>query len=132
MNAKTPARYTVAGITDERSTCDCCGKSGLKRVVVLLDLDTCDFVFFGTTCAARNTGRDTIVATAKANGKVTTPADALIAHHERVATSMARRAHSIMAMANGCADDATRAEANRYYALAAESRRKADELRYAA
>ena len=119
------------GTDDSVTTCDCCGKSNLK-LTVIIELDDGDVVHYGTTCAARNTGRDTIVATAKANGKVTTPADALIAHHERVATSMARRAHSIMAMANGCADDATRAEANRYYALAAESRRKADELRYAA
>jgi hypothetical protein len=46
-------RYTVQGITDERESCDCCGRTGLKRVVVLLDAETDDFVYFGTTCAAR-------------------------------------------------------------------------------
>ena len=50
------ARYTVAGSTDERDSCDCCGKTGLKKTVVLSDADTGEFVFFGTTCAAKATG----------------------------------------------------------------------------
>ena len=45
-------RYTIEGVTDERDSCDCCGKTGLKRTVVLADSDG-EFVFFGTTCAAR-------------------------------------------------------------------------------
>ena len=47
------SRYTIQGITDERDACDCCGKSNLKRTVVLLDTESDTFVFFGTTCAAR-------------------------------------------------------------------------------
>lgn len=46
-------RFTVNGITDERDSCDCCGKTGLKRTVCLHDHDTGLDVFFGTTCAAR-------------------------------------------------------------------------------
>lgn len=44
--------YTIEGITDERDSCDCCGKTNLKRTVVLRTEDG-EFVFFGTTCAAR-------------------------------------------------------------------------------
>jgi len=47
-------RFTIEGITDERDTCDCCGKSNLKRTVALADADDDgEVVFFGTTCAAR-------------------------------------------------------------------------------
>lgn len=38
------------GITDERDSCDCCGRRNLKRTVAL-DLDG-EVVYFGTTCAA--------------------------------------------------------------------------------
>lgn len=42
------------GTSDEVSTCDCCGKSGLKRTVALeRDGET---VYFGTTCASRALG----------------------------------------------------------------------------
>lgn len=39
------------GISDETNTCDCCGKTGLKRVVVL-DIDGI-VVNYGTNCAAK-------------------------------------------------------------------------------
>jgi hypothetical protein len=48
-------KYTVAGTTDENTTCDCCGKSNLKMTVVLRDEDG-EFHFFGRSCAARATG----------------------------------------------------------------------------
>lgn len=41
---------TILGICDDRNTCDCCGKTGLKKTVAL-DIDG-ETVFFGTTCAA--------------------------------------------------------------------------------
>ena len=44
-------RYTVLGITDERTSCDCCGKVDLKKVVALNDNETGEIVYFGTTCA---------------------------------------------------------------------------------
>jgi hypothetical protein len=47
-------RFEIQGVTDERDTCDCCGKSNLKRTVALADADAGgEVVFFGTTCAAR-------------------------------------------------------------------------------
>lgn len=44
-------KYRYLGITDERDACDCCGRTNLKRTVVL-DIDG-EVVYFGTTCAAR-------------------------------------------------------------------------------
>ena len=44
------------GTTDEVTTCDCCGKSGLK-LTVAVQLDCGEVVHYGTTCAARNTGK---------------------------------------------------------------------------
>ena len=41
----------ILGITDERDSCDCCGKNGLKRTVAL-ETAMGEFVFYGTTCAA--------------------------------------------------------------------------------
>lgn len=52
--------YTLVGITDERTDCDCCGRSGLKRTMVLkptagtsADDISSDFVFFGVNCGAK-------------------------------------------------------------------------------
>ena len=41
----------VLGITDSVSTCDCCGRSGLKRTVAL-ESETKGTVYYGTGCAA--------------------------------------------------------------------------------
>ena len=49
-------KYAVEGTTDERTDCDCCGRSNLKSTVVLRDLESGDFVFFGVTCAAKAQG----------------------------------------------------------------------------
>ena len=48
-----PTRYAILGTTDERTSCDCCGKSNLKSTVALDDSDNGETVFFGVTCAAR-------------------------------------------------------------------------------
>lgn len=48
---------TALYISDERDTCDCCGKTGLKRVVVMR-LDDMSLAYWGTTCASRNSGKD--------------------------------------------------------------------------
>jgi hypothetical protein len=45
-------RYIIEGVTDERDSCDCCGKTNLKRTVVLRTPDG-EHVYFGTSCAAR-------------------------------------------------------------------------------
>lgn len=44
------------GIDDSVTTCDCCGKSGLKSTVAM-ELDSGDIVHYGCVCAARNTGK---------------------------------------------------------------------------
>ena len=48
---------TALYISDERDTCDCCGKTGLKRVVVMR-LDDLSLAYWGTICASRNSGKD--------------------------------------------------------------------------
>ena len=40
------------GVTDEVTTCSCCGKEGLKRTVVFKTHDG-DFAYLGTTCATK-------------------------------------------------------------------------------
>lgn len=46
------ARFQVIGISDEVLACDCCGKTNLKRTVVIQDNETSEVKYFGTTCAA--------------------------------------------------------------------------------
>lgn len=50
------AVFRVQGITDEATTCECCGREGLKRTVRLIELDAdgndLDAVYYGTSCAA--------------------------------------------------------------------------------
>lgn len=36
----------------DHDCCDCCGRSGLKRTVHLLNLDTQEEVFYGVNCAS--------------------------------------------------------------------------------
>lgn len=43
-------RYTFEGVTDEVSTCDCCGREGLKRVIALSEEGVVSY--YGTTCAS--------------------------------------------------------------------------------
>lgn len=46
--------YTVLGISDEQTSCDCCGRQDLKATVVLEGPDG-EVVRFGRDCAARVT-----------------------------------------------------------------------------
>ena len=103
--------------------------TGLKRVVVLLDLDTDEFVFYGTTCADRNTGRDDTARTAKKRGKPGDRLTTLLQHHERKAEQLRNRALAILRMANGNANADTRAGADELFKKAAEERQKALEVR---
>lgn len=43
--------YKILAITDETHICECCGKSNLKRVVVM-QKENGQIVRYGTTCAA--------------------------------------------------------------------------------
>ena len=47
---------TALHITDEITTCECCGKQDLKATVAMLNQDGGLF-HFGRTCAARNSGK---------------------------------------------------------------------------
>lgn len=55
MSAKLRVEYF--GITDECDTCECCGKTGLKKSVMLFILDADgnrdELSYYGTTCAAK-------------------------------------------------------------------------------
>ena len=44
-------RFKVLGINDEQDSCQCCSKTGLKRVVWIEDTETGDIQHFGTSCA---------------------------------------------------------------------------------
>lgn len=46
-------RFTVTGINDNRDFCECCGKSGLQRVVWIFDNETHEEKHFGTSCAMK-------------------------------------------------------------------------------
>lgn len=49
-------KFRVLGITDERTSCDCCGKTPLKSTTAVEMLDTGEIQYFGSTCVTRNTG----------------------------------------------------------------------------
>ena len=50
-------QLTAKFITDEVTTCDCCGKTDLKATVAMLNSDSSGLFYFGRTCAARNSGK---------------------------------------------------------------------------
>lgn len=46
----------ILGITDETTTCECCGKTNLKKVVVMQN-EAGNILRYGTDCAARAQGK---------------------------------------------------------------------------
>jgi len=52
----TTKTYEFIGSTDEVTTCECCGKSNLKKTVILRHIASGDYRFFGTVCASRALG----------------------------------------------------------------------------
>lgn len=46
----------IIAITDETSTCECCGKTNLKKVIVMQTEDG-SIVRYGTDCAAKAQGK---------------------------------------------------------------------------
>lgn len=52
--------YRIKGINNDVETCECCGKTGLKRVVWLVsvtqDGEESEATPYGTTCAAKRLG----------------------------------------------------------------------------
>jgi len=53
MEANNTASAKFLGTTDERTSCDCCGRTELKRTVVLQLRDDAEPVYFGVVCASR-------------------------------------------------------------------------------
>ena len=50
--------YKTLGISQYITTCDCCGRSELKSTVIMKEIETEKVVYFGSTCATRNSGID--------------------------------------------------------------------------
>jgi len=72
------------GTDDSVSTCDCCGKRGLKHAVAL-ETDMGDEVFYGVTCAARELGMATKDVKSRAVDAQTAKRQAEIAAKEKIA-----------------------------------------------
>lgn len=49
--------FKALQIDDSVNTCDCCGKTGLKSTVLMLNSETGEEVHFGSVCATRHSGR---------------------------------------------------------------------------
>lgn len=79
--------YTILAITDENTCCDCCGKTNLKKTV-LIQINDEQPLWYGTSCAAMimNTG---IPAHEARWGKVSI---------EREATNALRKAENMRLM----------------------------------
>lgn len=56
MKADAAKRYTLLGITDERTDCDVCGKSNLKSTMVLRDNESDDIKYCGSECGRQLLG----------------------------------------------------------------------------
>jgi tRNA A37 threonylcarbamoyladenosine modification protein TsaB len=59
----------VLGITDEVTSCSCCGKTGLKCTVAI-DAGG-EVVYYGRTCATRHTGKPSKVINKEAKDALT-------------------------------------------------------------
>lgn len=49
-------KYEFIGVTDEFTTCDLCGKTRLKKTMILKDMETLEFVFAGVDCGVEALG----------------------------------------------------------------------------
>ena len=47
----------ILGTTEEITVCGCCGKSGLKKTIVI-EMESSEILYYGTVCAAYATGQD--------------------------------------------------------------------------
>ena len=56
----TDSRFAIRGTTDDVTTCECCGRSGLRKTVMLHPLDADGnpdgLVYYGTSCAGKAMG----------------------------------------------------------------------------
>ena len=56
--SRTMGYKKIIGINDDQDSCDCCGKTGLKKVVWLEDSETLAIAAYGSTCAAKANNHD--------------------------------------------------------------------------
>lgn len=90
--------YKILGITNDVTTCDCCGKTNLKKTVVLGgDEGT---VFYGTQCAAL-----TLKGSKKQAGQVE-----WIANEIRLANKWLAKGFTVEQVRKGLADRGTQAK----------------------
>lgn len=93
MSTTTIPQWVIKGITDDCTTCECCGRQNLKRTVALAPLD-CDGnedgdpVYYGTSCAA--------VVLRRTQTWISTTAKVAAIHH-RERDNTARRIISVYA-----------------------------------
>jgi len=52
-------KYEIFGWTDEIHDCDFCGKSELKSVAIMKNIETGEILYFGCDCARKATGIST-------------------------------------------------------------------------
>lgn len=77
------SNFKVLGVNDSKDFCQCCGKTGLKRVVFIENVQTNEVRHFGTTCAVspvKGFGVDREVKQAIEGFKQTQAARFAIAH----------------------------------------------------
>lgn len=65
----TEKKYEIIGWTDDAHDCDFCGKSELKSVAVMRDIETDEILYFGCDCARKATGIPTSEVKKQANSK---------------------------------------------------------------
>lgn len=63
-------KIQVLGITNDFSSCDCCGKENLKKTVTILDLTSGVEGHFGVVCAAAIDKYDTLDAAKEAKKEI--------------------------------------------------------------
>jgi hypothetical protein len=56
MTQTTAQTFKIIGVTDDTTVCEKCGKSNLKKVVVMENILTGEIVRYGTDCAGRAMG----------------------------------------------------------------------------
>jgi hypothetical protein len=96
-----PDRWQAIAIVDDVDTCNCCGKTGLKRTVVMRAEQGGEEFYFGTSCAATHTGRPTHKIVSEARRAEATRREAADAERRR----LARNRDQAEATANGFSDD---------------------------
>jgi ABC-type oligopeptide transport system ATPase subunit len=57
QNKEASKMLKIVGLTDEITSCECCGKSNLKCTVALEDTTFGGITFYGRDCAAKATNR---------------------------------------------------------------------------